>query len=528
MWYSSFMELGPLDPRTCYQALRTRDARFDGRFYTGVTSTRVFCRPVCPARTPRLQNCRFFTCAAAAQEAGFRPCLRCRPESAPGTPPWHGTSTTVARALRLIGEGRFDPGNIPELAVRLGVGDRHLRRLFVRHLGASPHAVVHAQRVLFAKKLLDETHLPMARVALAAGFSSLRRFNDAMRATYGRPPSALRHARSGAAATPDLTFRIAYRPPLDWPALLAFLEARAIPGVEEVDGDLYRRAVRLPMGGGILEVEHAAQSHEIIATLRAPSPPSQLLDCVVRVRRLFDLSADPLALAAQLADDAILGSLFATRPGIRIPGAWDGFEIAVRAVLGQQVSVRAARTFAARIVARHGEPLAHPTETVRTLFPKPEALAGADLASIGLTQARARTLSALSAAVASGRVLLDGTADPASTLHALHDMPGIGTWTMQYIALRALGETDAFPSSDLGLRRGYARWLASADGKTRAVRPRTTGHRRARARREPPQAPGRIPTASELEHVSEAWRPWRAYAAIQLWTWEAEHAAVDR
>jgi len=503
MWYSWGMEHAALDTRTCYQALRTRDARFDGRFFTGVTTTGVFCRPVCPARTPLLRNCRFFAHAAAAQEAGYRPCLRCRPEAAPGTSPWLGTSTTVARGLRLIGTGTLGVDGIPDLAARLGVGERHLRRLFLRHLGASPHAVVHAQRVLFAKKLLDETRLPMSAVALAAGFSSVRRFNDAMRATYGRPPTALRRARQSAAAAPDLSLRLAFRPPFEWEALLGFLGARAIPGVEEVDSEAYRRTVRLPEGGGILEVRQAAGANELVATLRASCPPTFLFECVARLRRLFDLEADPSAIATHLASDAGLAPAVRRRPGLRVPGAWDGFELAVRAVLGQQVSVRAARTLAARIVARHGEPVGSPGPALRALFPRPETLAAADLTTCGLTRARARTVSALAAAVASGDVALDGTTDPETVLDALRRLPGIGEWTAQYIGMRALRLPDAFPAGDLGLRRSYARARTRPTGRGSRSRP----------------APA-LPAATEadLRRASEAWRPWRAYAAIHLWT----------
>ena len=513
MWYERTMELASLDTRTCYQALRTRDARFDGRFFTGVTTTGVFCRPVCPARTPLLRHCRFFAHAAAAQEAGYRPCLRCRPEAAPGTSPWLGTSTTVARGLRLIGARTSGPEAIPDLAARLGVGERHLRRLFLRHLGASPHAVVHAQRVLFAKKLIDETALPMSAVALAAGFSSVRRFNDAMRTTYGRPPTALRRTRRDAVAAPDLSLKLAFRPPFDWEALLGFLGTRAIPGVEEVDSGVYRRTVRLPEDSGVLEVRRGPGANELTATLRVACAPPHLFDCVARLRRLFDLEADPLAIATLLAADARLAPIVRRRPGLRVPGAWDGFELAVRAVLGQQVSVRAARTLAARLVARHGDPVASPTPTLRALFPRPEALAAADLTACGLTRARARTVSALAVAVAAGDVALDGTADPEPTLATLRSLPGIGEWTAQYIALRALRAPDAFPAGDLGLRRGYARI---------AVRPRGQ-----RGRSRPPRTPAPASEA-DLRRVSESWRPWRAYAAIHLWTWEAEHGTVDR
>jgi AraC family transcriptional regulator, regulatory protein of adaptative response / DNA-3-methyladenine glycosylase II len=487
-----------LDPRTCYRALRTRDPRFDGRFFTGVASTGVYCRPVCPARTPKLANCRFFRHAAAAQEAGFRPCLRCRPEAAPGSPPWQGTSTTVARALRLIAAGGLNGGGVPELAARLGVGERHLRRLFDQHLGVSPLAVVQTQRILFAKQLLHETSLPMHAVATAAGFTSVRRFNDALRATYGRAPRELRRDRGTTAVpSPGLMFDLAYRPPYDWDALLSFLAARAIPGVEEVADGVYRRTVRLPGGPGTLEVRRAGRAHALRVTLHGTTAAAGLLPCVGRLRNLFDLTADPAAIATHLSGDPRLRRMVRAHPGLRVPGAWDGFELAVRAVLGQQVSVRAATTLAGRLATSFGTPLGSKGETsqssedslsrsassLRVLFPRAADLAGADLTCIGLTRSRAATLRALATGVASGDIALDVGGDLAATRAALQAIPGIGPWTAEYIALRALRDPDAFPSADLGLCRAF----------------KTT-------------------SAARLAAAAEAWRPWRAYAAIHLWT----------
>lgn len=348
-----------LDPRACYRALKTRDARFDGRFFTAVRSTGVYCRPVCPAPTPRQENCIFVPCAAAAQEAGFRPCLRCRPETSPGTPAWLGTSATVSRALRLISEGALDEGSLDELAARLGVGDRHLRRLFVKHLGASPLAVAQTRRILFAKKLIDETRLPMTEVGFAAGFSSIRRFNDAIRATYKRTPSDLRRAvgrQRTTGAVSGLTLKLAFRPPFDWGSMASFLAGRATPGVESVGADFYRRTIDIDGTHGIVEVRPAPGTHHLIAQIRLASPAVLIL-VTERLRRIFDLGADPDQISTHLRADTRLAACVRAQPGVRIPGAWDGFELAVRAILGQQVSVKAATTLAGRIAAAHGTPL---------------------------------------------------------------------------------------------------------------------------------------------------------------------------
>jgi AraC family transcriptional regulator of adaptative response / DNA-3-methyladenine glycosylase II len=504
-----------LDPRTCYRALETRDGRFDGRFFTGVTTTGVYCRPVCPARTPHAEHCRFFACAAAAQAAGFRPCLRCRPEAAPGTPAWHGTESTVSRALRLIASGALDgESGIDALAARLGVGDRHLRRLFLRHLGAPPVAIAQTHRAHFAKKLLDETCLPVRDVAGAAGFASVRRFNATMRATWGRSPRELR-SRATATAPPGLALRLAFRPPFDWDAMLAWLAPRALPAVETVRDGKYRRTMRVGGAPGTVTVHRPAGASHLVARLQlAGTPP--LLQIAARLRHLFDLDADPAAITAHLRADCRLAFLLRARPGLRIPGAWDGFEMAVRAVLGQQVSVQAARTLAGRLVESHGESLAveaAQSEPRRTghgasrpaprrsrpagdpcrLFPRPEVLADADLAHLGLTAARARTLRALAAAVARGDLALEPEADPEATRAALRRIAGIGPWTAEYVAMRVLRDPDAFPAGDLGLRRAWARLGNGA-----------------------------------LASHADAWRPWRAYAAMHLWNWEAHHADLDR
>ncbi|HYQ81465.1 MAG TPA: AlkA N-terminal domain-containing protein [Anaeromyxobacteraceae bacterium] len=475
-----------LDRDACYRALRTRDARFDGRFYTAVLSTGIFCRPVCPARTPRPEHCVFFPSAAAAHAAGFRPCLRCRPELAPGVAGWRGTANTVSRALALIAEGAWGEEQDAEgLAERLGVGGRHLRRLFARHVGAPPVAVAQAQRVLFAKRLLGETALPMAEVAAAAGFGSVRRFNHVMRRTFQRPPRALR--RGGRSDPPDgpVSLRLPHTAPYRWESLLAFLGARAIPGVEEVSGGEYRRTLAVDGAAGSVAVRPVPGASELLATIRL-SRVAALPAVVGRLRRLLDLDADAQAIDSHLAGDSLLAPLVAARPGLRVPGAWDPFELAVRAILGQQVSVAAARTLAGRIAAACGERV----PGGGLAFPGPERLAGARLERIGLTRARAAAIRSLARAAAGDPSLLEGRGDLDQAVARLMELPGIGRWTAHYVAMRALREPDAFPEADLGLLRSAAR---------RGLRVSPAG----------------------LARRAEAWRPWRAYAAMHLWTAEA-------
>jgi AraC family transcriptional regulator of adaptative response / DNA-3-methyladenine glycosylase II len=483
-----------LDPRTCYRALRTRDARFDGRFFTAVRSTGIYCRPVCPAPTPKLGNCTFLPSAAAAQERGYRPCLRCRPEAAPGTPTWLGTSSAVSRALRLIAAGALDAGSVATLAARLGIGDRHLRRLFLKHLGASPVSVAQTQRILFAKRLIDDTSLPMTEIASAAGFSSVRRFNDAIRRTYGRSPRELRRTAVAPQKT-GLRLRLAYRPPFRWKSFVDYLELRATRGVESVDSRAYRRTVRVAEERGWLEVRPLRGENALEVELHL-SGSSGLIDVADRVRRIFDLGAAPAEITAHLGRDKIVGRLARRLRGIRVPGTWDGFELAVRAVLGQQVTVKGASTLAARLADRYGEkfsPGQGAPDELRRLFPTPERLARADLTCIGLPRARAKTISALADAVGRGDLLLEPCADPDATLDSLRAIPGVGEWTAQYVAMRALGHPDAFPAADLGLRQALA------------------------------EGADRPPSAAALERIAEAWRPWRAYAAFCLWLGNPDH-----
>jgi len=476
-----------LDDDACYRALESRDARFDGRFYTGVVTTGIYCRPICPARTPRRRNVRFYTSAAAAAEDGFRACRRCRPEAAPGTPARQGTSAAVGRALGLIADGALDGADVGALAARVGLGQRQLRRLFLEHVGASPLAVASTRRVHLAKKLLDETALPVTEIAFASGFASVRRFNDAVRGAFGASPRQLRRGAPRRAQA-EFELRLAYRPPLDWAGLLDFLRPRAIPGVEQVEADVYRRSVRTPTGEGAIEVRPGDDGRHLL--LRAPvglgRSAARLSACA---RRLFDLDADPAPIATHLRRDPDLRRRLRRRPGLRVPGAWDGFELAVRAILGQQVSVAGATTLAGRLVERHGEPLSGDGSAgVLRLFPKPGVLADADLAPLGLTRARARAIEGLARAVACGELDLSPAEDTQATREGLLALAGVGPWTAEYVALRALGEPDAFPASDLGLRRALA------------------------------DESGRAASEAAVARRAEAWRPWRSYAALLLWS----------
>ena len=486
-----------LDPEVCYRALKARDARFDGRLFVAVKTTGIYCRPVCPASLARRENCRFYPSAAAAQEAGFRPCLRCRPETAPAHGAWNGTSNTVARGLALIEKGTLDAddASVETLAERLGIGERQLRRLFQKHLGASPIAVAQTRRVLFAKQLIHETPLPMAEVALAAGFGSVRRFNETFQRLYARPPSELRRARSGSAraAAGGVTVRLRYRPPYDFTALLSFLAARAVEGVEVIEGDRYRRTLVHDGALGSVEIAHVPRETSLLATIRFPSV-RVLPGVIARIRRVFDLDVDVSAIARHLGQDPLLAPLVAERPGLRAAGAWDGFELAVRAVLGQQVSLAAARTLAGKLVRLCGtrcETADGRGEALTLAFPTPAEVHGAKLEKLGMPEARRRALRAVAAAALDDPELFEPRASVEETVARLLDVPGLGPWSAHYIALRAAREPDAFPASDLGLLRGATR------------------------------RGGRRPTARELERRSERWRPFRAYAAEQLWAADA-------
>jgi AraC family transcriptional regulator of adaptative response / DNA-3-methyladenine glycosylase II len=489
-----------LDPAASFRAFATRDVRLDGQLFGGVVTTGIYCRPVCPARKPRPENVRFFSSAAAAQLAGFRPCLRCRPEAAPELGAWNGTANTVSRALALIDLGALDRGDIQDLAGRLGVGERHLRRLFQEHLGASPVAVAQTRRLHMARRLIRETGLSMSEVALASGFGSLRRFNEAFRAACGRTPSSLRR-RPGAEAHPadGVTLRLAYRPPYDWPRMLDFFAQRQVAGVERIDGQAYVRTLAVAGAAGVVRVE-PGRGDTLSASLWFPDL-RVLPRVLAQIRRVFDLALDPEPVRAQLGEDPELGPLVAQRPGLRAPGAWDGFETAVRAILGQQVTVVAARGLASRLAANHGAHI--DTEPARRfgldrLFPGPDRLADLDPETLPMPRARGRALAAIARLAKEDAQLFGPGQDLEGAVRRLSALPGVGAWTAQYIAMRALREPDAFPHSDLALLR------AAADPE------------------------GRRPTPEALLARAEAWRPWRAYAAAHLWAKDADAAAHSK
>lgn len=485
------MELPDRD--ICYRALQSRDARFDGLLFVGVTSTGIYCRPVCPARTAKFQHCRFFGSAAAAQEAGFRPCLRCRPETAPELASWRGTSNTVSRALALITDGALDRDNssIEGLAERLGIGERHLRRLFIQHLGASPVAVAQTRRVLFAKQLIHETAMPMTEVAVAAGFASIRRFNEVFLQLFRRPPTELRRKNSIGSSKPEsgVTLKLRYRPPYDWNSMLEYLRARAIPGIEIVENGSYARTVGIDGVSGSVQVRHSPERDNLCVTIRFPRVQS-FPAIVGRVRRLFDLGADIETIDAHLSLDPRLAPFIARRPGLRAPGGWDGFELAVRAILGQQVSVAAARKLAGQLVAKHGERVASEFASdprLTHVFPEARRIAKAKSIEVGMPGARRVALKELAEAASSDPNLFRPFGTIEEAIAKLRNIRGIGEWTAQYIALRALRETDAFPAADIGLLRG----AETVDGAR--------------------------PSVPNLLIRSESWRPWRAYAAQHLW-----------
>lgn len=473
-----------LDADAAYAALAARDARFDGRLFVGVTSTGVYCRPVCRVRTPRRENCRFFASRALAEAAAFRPCLKCRPEIAPGLSTMDAPQALAEAAARWIAHAvqAGDDAPLPALAARLGITDRHLRRIFATTHGVTPQAFRDTQRLLLAKQLLTDTALPVTQVALASGFRSLRRFNDAFATRYRMPPGRLRRAARDAAAPPSplgAPLRLAWRPPLDAEALLGFFARRVVAGVEQVEGLTLRRTLALQGHAGWIEARLAPERHELL--LRADERLAPVLGALLqRVRQAFDLDADPACV------DPVLAQLpLPPRPGLRMPGAFDGFELALRVVLGQQVTVKAARTLVQRVVDRFGTPITTPWPDLTHLFPDAATIAAADPAEIGrlgIVRQRVRALQALAAEVAAGRLALHPAAPLAETLERLRALPGIGDWTAQLVALRALGWPDAWPASDIGLMNA----LATRDPKA-------------------------------VTAAAEPWRPWRGYALMRLW-----------
>ena len=474
------------DFEQCYRAVTSRDERFDGWFFTAVTSTGIYCRPSCPALTPKRSNVRFYPTAAAAQTAGFRACRRCRPDAVPGSPAWNNRADVVARAMRLINDGAVEREGVAGLARRLGYTERHLHRLLVAEVGAGPQSLARAQRAHTARLLIETSTLPFAEVAFASGFASVRQFNDTVRDVFATTPTQLRRrAASGNMPVPTagtLGLRLAHRAPFHGAALVRWLHRRAVPGVEEAGDGVYRRTLRLPHAAGIVELLPGAG--HVQARLQLEDP-RDLTAAVRRCRWLLDLDADPVAVDAVLSTDPVLSAAVRRSPGRRVPHTVDGGELAVRAVLGQQVSLAGARTLAGRLVARLGKPLTAVSGALTHLFPEPEAIADADLRDIGIPGSRARALTGITRALADGTLNLDAGAARGDATGVLAALPGIGPWTTGYIAMRALGDPDAFPDTDLGLRKA-----AAAAG----VQPK------------------------HLAAAAHRWRPWRSYAAEYLWS----------
>jgi AraC family transcriptional regulator of adaptative response / DNA-3-methyladenine glycosylase II len=475
-----------LDPDRCWHAVETGDPRFDGWIFCGVTSTGIYCRPSCPARTPKRANVRFYASAAAAQAAGFRACKRCRPDATPGSPEWDRRADLVGRAMRLIADGIVDREGVTGLASRLGYAPRHVQRQLVAVVGAGPLALARAQRAQTARVLLETTELPITDVAFAAGFSSVRQFNATVQEVFAVTPTDLRrrvkhHGRP--ASDGAITLRLPYRAPFDAAGIVSFLGARAVPGVEQrIDGG-YRRSLALPRGAGVVELRPAdgyVQARFVLDDVR------DLATAVHRSRTLLDLDSDPEAVVDVLGADPVLGPVVRSEPGRRVPGAVDGDELAIRAVLGQQVSLAGAATLAGRLVAAHGEPLARPAGAVTHLFPSAAALAEADPDALAMPQSRRRAILGVADALATGAILLDAGTDRDETQRALLALPGVGPWTTSYVAMRVLRDPDAFLPSDLGVRHGLARLGQPAD-------------------------------AAAATRVAEAWRPYRSYAVQHLW-----------
>lgn len=484
-----------------YDAYAARDSRFDGVFYIGVTSTGIYCRPVCTAKTPKASNCRFFDSAAAAEKAAFRPCLRCRPELAPGCAPVDDAQRIASLIVHRIEEGMLDDGaGLERVAAHFGWSSRQIRRIVHKELGVSPMELVLTRRLLLAKQLLTETALPIIEVAFASGFSSVRRFNDAFAGRYGMPPGRLRKAAEAAvngnaggaagelagsvASSDTFTLQLSYRPPFDWPGIIRFLGTRSVKGVEWVEDDAYLRSVQLGGHRGWMSVRHAPERCTLLVEITHSLTPV-LPALLGRVRNVFDLSARPDVISARLAQDGLLAATVARNPGLRVPGAFDGFELSVRAVLGQQITVKAASTIAARFARAFGEAIETAHAGLARLSPAPERIAAAsveEIAALGIIRTRARSIIALAEEISSGRLKLEAGSHPDATIEQLVALPGIGRWTAHYIAMRALRWPDAFPKEDVVLQK------------------RLGGVSAARA-----------------EELSQGWRPWRSYATLHLW-----------
>ncbi len=473
-----------LNPARCYQIAKARDARYDGQFFIGVKTTGIYCRPVCTAITPKEKNCRFFPVAAAAEREGFRPCLRCRPELAPGYATVDITRRVARQVAARIQAGALDHGSLETVARDFGYSSRQLRRVVEHEYGVTPVELAQTRRLLLAKQLLTDSAMPMLKVAQASGFASVRRFNHLFRSRYGLNPTALRRKGVVHATNGRLSVKLGYRSPLAWNELLGFLSGRGAAGVECVDRRRYWRTVRLENCKGWISAEPDLR-RPVLNIEVADSLLPVLTPLMARLRALFDLDANPSAIESALARDPRMKRLLRRTPGLRVPGAMDGFELALRAVLGQQITVKAATTIFTRFAAAFGEPAQTPQPGLRFYSPQSGAVAEASLQKLiglGLTQKRAQTVHALAWKMAEGKLVLDPEVDLEATLAALKEIPGIGDWTAQYIAMRALRSTDAFPASDLALMKVL-----------KVVKPRQT------------------------ETSAEAWRPWRAYAAIHLW-----------
>ncbi len=483
------------DVERCYEAAKSRDARFDGWFFTGVLTTGIYCRPSCPARTPKRENVRFFASAAAAQSAGLRACLRCRPDASPGSPEWNTRADVVARAMRLIGDGVVDRDGVEGLAQRLHYSARHLTRVITDELGTGPLAIARAQRCQSARVLLETTDLAITQVAFAAGFASVRQFNDTIRQVFARSPRELRRLNATSRndsprSTREIRLRLAARRPFDPTSVLAFLGTRAVAGVEDYVDGTYRRSLRLPHGYGVVSlsaVSRASGPAYVEATLNL-SDLRDLTTAVARCRQLLDLDADPVAVDRALAGDPLLSPLIEQYPGRRVPGAVDGFEVAVRAIIGQQVSVVGARTIAGRLVRDAGDALAESDGAITHLFPTPGALvelARTNPDVFSMPHARRRAIVALASALDSGEIAIDAGSDPLEVRRRLVDIAGVGPWTAEYVAMRALHDPDAFMATDLGVRRA-GESLGLSD-------------------------------PASLARAASAWRPWRSYAMVHLW-----------
>ncbi|MGH8460313.1 MAG: AlkA N-terminal domain-containing protein [Stenotrophobium sp.] len=474
-----------IDDDRCYEALKARDTRFDGRFFVGVSTTGIYCRPICTARLPRRERCTFFRHAAAAESAGYRPCLRCRPEIAPGVAPVDAVRAAARWAAARIDEGALNDGGIEPLAARYGLSSRQLRRVVEAEYGVTPVELAQTRRLLIAKQLLTDSALGIAEVAQASGFASVRRFNHLFRTRYGLNPTALRRQGDAASGDEILTLKLGYRPPLAWPQLLAFLGGRGAAGVEQVEGGRYLRSVSLGRHRGWLSAQPLSGQSALRLQVSVSLMPA-LTPLLARVRRLFDLDANPRVIEEHLARDPRLRAMVLRHGGLRVPGAFDGYELALRAILGQQVTVKAATTIYGRFAAAFGEPASTPHAALRFHAPSAERVADArlqKLIELGLTQKRAQTIARLSREVADGSLQLEAGADAEELMQHLQSLPGIGAWTASYIAMRALGHPDAFPHGDLALMKALG-----------------------------------LRKAQDMIAATEAWRPWRAYAALHLWT----------